>query len=69
VRARERQIDGVDLDAGGQFRFIERLLDGFGGGIDVVDHATPDALRIGQADTDDVHRAVIHHLADNRGDL
>ncbi len=67
--AGERQVHAVDLDAGGQFRLVDGALDGLGRRVHVVDDAAPDALRLGQADADDVQAPVVHHLADDGGDL
>ena len=42
VRARQSEVDGIDLDAGGEFRFVDRLLDRFDGRLEVDDHAAAD---------------------------
>ena len=49
VRTRQRQVDRVDLDAGHQLGFLDRLLDRLDGRIEVDDHAAPDAARFGNA--------------------
>ena len=54
VRARHRQVHGVDLDAGHQLGLFDRLLDRLDGGLEVDDHAAADAARLGDADADDV---------------
>ncbi len=69
VRAGERQVHAVDLDAGRELGLVERALDGLGRRVDVVDDAAPDALRLGQPDADDVEAAVVHQLADDDRDL
>ena len=65
VRARERQVHAVDLDAGRELGFVERPLDRLGRRVDVVDDAAADALRLGEPDADDVEAAVVHELADD----
>ena len=64
----QREMDGVDLDARHQLRFLDRLLDRVDGGIDVDDDAALDAARLGDADADNVERAVVHAFADDCGD-
>ena len=69
VGARQAEVDRVDLDAGGQLGLLERLLDRLDGGLEVHDHAAPDAPRVGAAHPDDVERPVVARLADDRGHL
>ena len=69
VRARQAEMDRVDLDAGGQLRLLERLLDGVDGGFQVHDHTAPNAAGVGQADSDDVESAALHDLAHDGRDL
>ena len=65
VRARQRQVHGVDLDAGHQLGFLDRLLDRVDGRLEVDDDAALDAARLGDADADDVEAAVVEALADD----
>ena len=67
--ARQAEVDRVDLDAGRQLGFVDRLLDRFDRGLEVDDDAAPDAARVGEADPDDVEPAVVGHLADDGRDL
>ena len=46
VRAREAEMDRVDLHAGGELRLIDRFLARFDGRFQVDDHAAPYALRL-----------------------
>ena len=69
VRAGQPEVHRVDLDAGGQLGFVDRLLDRLDRRLEVDDDAAADALRVGQADPDDVEPAVVGHLADDGGDL
>ena len=69
VRAGHRQVDGVDLDAGHQLGLVDGLLDRVDRGLEVDDHAAPDAARLGDADADDVEAAVVDQLADDGADL
>ncbi len=55
----------IDLDAGHQLRFLDRLLDRVDGGLEVDDHAAADAVRFGDAEADDVDAAPVHELADD----
>ena len=54
VRARQRQVDRVDLDAGHQLGLVDRLLDRIDRRLEVDDDAAPDAARLGDAEADDV---------------
>ena len=63
------EVDRVDLDAGRQLGFVDRLLDRFDRRLEVHDDAAPDAARLGEADPDDVEPAVVGHLADDGGHL
>ena len=65
VRARQREMDGVDLDAGHQLGFLDRLLDRIHRGLEVDDDAALDAARLRDADADDVEAAVVQALADD----
>ena len=69
VGARQRQVHRVDLDAGGQLRLLDRLLDRLDRRLEVDHDAAADALRVGRADPDDVERRHRRYLADDRGDL
>ena len=69
VRARQPEVHGVDLDAGGELGLLERFLDRLDRGLEIDDDAAADAARIGQADADDVERSVVARLADDRGHL
>src|SRR6185369_12745563 len=60
VRARERQLHGVDLDTGHQLSFFDRLFYRVDGGFEVDHDATPDAARLGDADPHDIEPAVEH---------
>ena len=69
VRARQPEVDRVDLDARGQLRLVDGLLDRLDGGLEVDDHAAPDPVRVREPEPDDVEPAVVGHLADDGGDL
>jgi hypothetical protein len=69
VRARERQIGRVDLDARRQLGLLDRLLDRLDRLLEVHHRATADAARVGGPDADDLDIAVVGHLADDGGDL
>src|SRR5262249_40419161 len=69
VRARQPEMHGVDLDAGGQLRFVDRLLDRLDGSLEVHDDAAPDPSRLGEAEPDDVEPLIAGHLAHHGGDL
>ena len=56
VRARQREVDRVDLDAGHQLGFLDRLLDRVDRRLEVDDDAAADAARLGDAEADDVER-------------
>ena len=57
----------VDLDAGHQLGFFDRLLDRIHSGLEVDDDAALDAARLGDADADDVEAAVVEAFADDAG--
>ena len=57
VRPGQRQVHRVDLDAGHQLGFLDRLLDRLDGRLEVDDDAAPDAARLGHAEADDVEPA------------
>ncbi|MNC88346.1 hypothetical protein D3C83_41490 [compost metagenome] len=65
VRARQRQVYRVDLDAGHQLGLVDRLLDRLDRRLEVHDDAALDAPRLGDADADDVEAAVVERLADD----
>ena len=65
VRARQREVHRVDLDAGHQLRFLDGLLDRLDGRLEVDDDAAPDAARLGDAEADDVEAAAVEDLADD----
>ena len=65
VRARQRDVRVVDLDARRELRLLDRLADRLDGGLEIHDGAAADALRIGDAETDDLDLAAAHHFADN----
>ena len=69
VRAGQPEVHGVDLDAGGELRLLQRFLDRLDRGLQIDDDAAADAARIGQADADDVERSIVARLADDRGHL
>ena len=69
VRGRQTEVDRVDLDAGGQLGFVDRLLDRLDRGLEVDDDAALDAARVGQPHPDDVEPAIVGHLADDGRDL
>src|SRR6185312_8603956 len=69
VRARETQVHRVDLDARGQFRFVDGLFDRCDGGLEIDDEAATDPSGLRQAEPDDVESRVARHLPDDRGDL
>ena len=69
VRGRQAEVNRIDLDAGGQLRLVDRLLDRLDGRLEIDDDAAADAARVRQADADDVEPAVVGHLADDGGDL
>ncbi len=69
VRTGDREMHGVDLHAGRQLGFLDRLLDRFDGRFEVGDDAPADAMRLGDADADDVEAVFVDQLADNGGDL
>ena len=48
------EVHRVDLDAGHQLGFLDRLLDRIDRGLEVDDHAAADAARLGNAEADDV---------------
>ena len=48
------EVDRVDLDAGHQLGFLDRLLDRIDRGLEVDDDAAADAARLGNAEADDV---------------
>ena len=51
------EVHRVDLDAGHQLGFLDRLLDRIDRGLEVDDHAAADAARLGNAEADDVEAA------------
>ena len=65
VRAGDRDVHRVDLDAGHQLGLVDRVFDGVDGGLEVDDGAAPNAFRFGHADADNLQAAVVHHLADD----
>ena len=69
VRAREREMDRIDFDAGHQLGLFDRLLDRLDGCLGVDDEAAPDAARLGDAEADDVEAPAVQHLAHHRGHL
>jgi hypothetical protein len=68
VRARQREVDGIDLDAGHQFRLVDRLLDRFDCRLEVDDDTAFDPARLGNADAGDVEAAILQRLADDADD-
>ena len=60
---------GVDFDPGHQLRFVDGVLDGLDGGLEIHDGAAPDAFRLGDANPDDLEAAVVHRFRDDGGDL
>src|SRR5262249_55622275 len=66
VRPGQRQVDGVNLDAGHQLRFVDRLLDRVDRGFEVHDDAAADSARFGDAEPDDVETVAVEHFADDR---
>ena len=69
VRAGQRQVHRVDLDAGHQLGFFDRLLDRVDRRLEVDDDAAADAARLGDAEADDVEPVAVEHLADDRRHL
>ena len=69
MRGRQAEVHRVDLDAGGQLGFLDRLLDRLDRGLEIDDDAALDAARVGQAHADDVQPAIVGRLADDRRDL
>ena len=69
VRARETQVHRVDVDARGQFRFVDGLFDRCDGGLEIDDDAATDPSGLRKAEPDDVESRVARHLPDDRGDL
>jgi hypothetical protein len=69
VRARQREVDRVDLDSGHQFGFFDRLLDRIDRRLEIDDDAAANAARFGDADADDVKTIAGENLADHRGHL
>ena len=67
VRTRQREVHRVDLDAGHQLGFLDRLLDRIHRGLEIDDDAALDAARLGDADADDVEAAVVEAFADDAG--
>ena len=65
VRARQREVHRVDLDAGHQLGLLDRLLDRVDRRLEVDDDAAPDAARLGDAEPDDVEAVAVEHLADD----
>ena len=59
VRARQRQVHRVDLDAGHQLGLFDRLLDRVDRRLEVDDDAAPDAARLGDAEADDVEAVAV----------
>ena len=65
VRAGQREVHRVDLDAGHQLGFLDRLLDRVDRRLEVDDDAAPDAARLGDAEADDVEPVAVENLADD----
>ena len=64
---RKREVHQVDLDAGHQLRFFDRLLDRSHSGLEIDDDTTFDPARLRDADADDVEAAVLEAFADDAG--
>jgi hypothetical protein len=58
-------VHRVDLDAGHQLGFLDRLLDRVDRRLEVDDDAAADAARFGDAEADDVEPLAVEHLADD----
>jgi hypothetical protein len=69
VRSRQPQMHRVDLDAGGQLRFIDGFLDRFHRRFEIDDDPAADTAGIRQPDPDNVEPSLVGRLADDRGDL
>ena len=69
VRTGQREVDRIDLDPGHQLGLLDGLLDRIDGRLEVDDHASPDAARLGHAETDDVEPPAVEDLAHDGGDL
>ena len=68
VRSRERKVHEVDFDTSHQLGFLDRLLDGVDGSLEIDDHTALDASRLGNAHPDDIETAVLEAFADDAGD-
>src|SRR5207247_5419831 len=64
VRARQREVDRVDLDAGHHLGLVDRFLDRIDRRLEVDDDAAADAARFRRADADDVDADAVEHLTD-----
>src|SRR5262249_12686731 len=69
VRARQPEVDGIDLDARRQLRLVDGLLDRLDRRLEIDDHAAPDAPRLRRAESDDAQTPGVGPLADDGGDL
>src|SRR5262245_36374270 len=58
-------MDRVDLDAGHELGFLDRLLDGVHRGLEVHDDAATDAVGFGDADADDVDTVAFQDFSDD----
>ena len=63
------ELHRADLDAGHQLRLLDRFLDRLDRRLEIDDDAALQALRLGDADADDVDAAVVEQLADHGADL
>jgi hypothetical protein len=69
LRPGQPEVDGIDLDAGHQLGFVDRLLDRLDRGLEVDDDAPADAARLGDPQADDLEGRVVEQFADHGGDL
>ncbi len=65
VRAGQREVNRVDLHAGHQLGFLDRLLDRIDRRLEVDDDAPADAARLGDPEPDDVEAVAVEHFADD----
>jgi hypothetical protein len=61
-------VHRVDLDAGHELRFLDRLLDRVDGRFEIDDDAALDAARFRHPDAHDVEAPVVEALADDADD-
>jgi hypothetical protein len=65
----QREVDRIDLDAGHQLGFLDRLLDRIDRRLEVHDDAATDPARLGRAQADDIDFVAGEPLAHHGGHL